>query len=160
MCCGCSWQRVRSRQRYNNRRQYRTKSVWQLCTPSACKFPVIFHKNAREYIKYSLRFSLSRQRTSLGIWQASHLFSRAKSAPRLTCGANMEYHYPSIPRVMAKQSAGLLVRQKWIARCKRNTANGQRAAAGHPPQVMALSPVSLGGAGMYLLCWIFDCQGA
>ncbi|MEE0507009.1 MAG: hypothetical protein UDL61_10610, partial [Ruminococcus callidus] len=25
-------------------------------TPSACKFPVIFHKNAREYIKYSLRF--------------------------------------------------------------------------------------------------------
>ena len=80
--------------------------------------------------------------------------------PRLTCGANMEYHYPSIPRVMAKQSAGLLVRQKWIARCKRNTANGQRAAAEHPPQVMALSPVSLAGAGMYLLCWIFDCQGA
>ena len=87
-------------------------------------------------------------------------FSVAQSQPpRLTCGANMEYHYPSIPRVMAKQSAGLLVRQKWIARCKRNTANGQRAAAGHPPQVMALSPVSLGGAGMYLLCWIFDCQG-
>ncbi|MEE0506079.1 MAG: hypothetical protein UDL61_05790, partial [Ruminococcus callidus] len=28
----------------------------RLCTPSACKFPVIFHKNAREYIKYSLRF--------------------------------------------------------------------------------------------------------
>ncbi|MEE0507169.1 MAG: hypothetical protein UDL61_11425, partial [Ruminococcus callidus] len=26
------------------------------CTPSACKFPVIFHKNAREYIQYSLRF--------------------------------------------------------------------------------------------------------
>ena len=37
-------------------RQYRTKSVWRLCTPSACKFPVIFHKNAREYIQYSLRF--------------------------------------------------------------------------------------------------------
>lgn len=37
-------------------RQYRTKSVWRLCTPSACKFFVIFHKNAREYIKYSLRF--------------------------------------------------------------------------------------------------------
>ncbi|RGM80656.1 hypothetical protein DXB92_06735 [Ruminococcus sp. OM06-36AC] len=37
-------------------RQYCTKSVWRLCTPSACKFPVIFHKNAREYIKYSLRF--------------------------------------------------------------------------------------------------------
>ena len=36
--------------------QYRTKSVWRLCTPSACKFPVIFHKNAREYSKYSLRF--------------------------------------------------------------------------------------------------------
>ena len=36
--------------------QYRTKSVWRLCTPSACKFPVIFHKNAREYIQYSLRF--------------------------------------------------------------------------------------------------------
>jgi len=36
--------------------QHRTKSVWRLCTPSACKFPVIFHKNAREYIKYSLRF--------------------------------------------------------------------------------------------------------
>ena len=36
--------------------QYRTKSVCRLCTPSACKFPVIFHKNAREYIKYSLRF--------------------------------------------------------------------------------------------------------
>ncbi|MEE0505094.1 MAG: hypothetical protein UDL61_00705, partial [Ruminococcus callidus] len=31
-------------------------SVWRLCTPSACKFLVIFHKNAREYIKYSLRF--------------------------------------------------------------------------------------------------------
>ena len=39
-------------------RQYRTKSVWRLCTPSACKFPVIFHKNAREYSKYSLRFLL------------------------------------------------------------------------------------------------------
>ena len=39
-----------------NFRQYRTKSVWRLCTPSACKFPVIFHKNAREYIQYSLRF--------------------------------------------------------------------------------------------------------
>ena len=39
-----------------NIRQYRTKSVWRLCTPSACKFFVIFHKNAREYIKYSLRF--------------------------------------------------------------------------------------------------------
>ena len=37
-------------------KQYRTKSVWRLCTPSACKFPVIFHKNAREYIQYSLRF--------------------------------------------------------------------------------------------------------
>ena len=37
-------------------RQYCTKSVWRLCTPSACKFPVIFHKNAREYIQYSLRF--------------------------------------------------------------------------------------------------------
>ena len=37
-------------------RQYRTKSVWRLGTPSACKFPAIFHKNAREYIKYSLRF--------------------------------------------------------------------------------------------------------
>ena len=36
--------------------QYRTKSVWRLCTPSACKFLVIFHKNAREYIQYSLRF--------------------------------------------------------------------------------------------------------
>ena len=41
---------------FGNIRQYRTKSVWRLCTPSACKFPVIFHKNAREYIKYSLRF--------------------------------------------------------------------------------------------------------
>ena len=38
-------------------RQHRTKSVWRLCTPS-CKFPVIFHKNAREYIQYSLRFLL------------------------------------------------------------------------------------------------------
>ena len=56
-------------------RQHRTKSVWRLCTPSACKFPfisqkiwrrnlhtsdtkqtLIFHQNAREYIKYSLRF--------------------------------------------------------------------------------------------------------
>ena len=37
-------------------RQYCTKSVWRLCTPSACKFSIIFHKNAREYIKYSLRF--------------------------------------------------------------------------------------------------------
>ena len=52
------------------------KPSWRLCTQSACrfykaiphkerlatlhasacKFPVIFHKNAREYIKYSLRF--------------------------------------------------------------------------------------------------------
>ena len=41
-------------------RQHRTKSVWRLCTPSACKFPFracfVFHKNAREYIQYSLRF--------------------------------------------------------------------------------------------------------
>ena len=53
--------------------------------------------------------------------------------PRLTCGANMEYHYPSIPRVMAKQSAGLLVRQKWIARCKRNTASGPAGRGGASP---------------------------
>ena len=42
-----------------DKRQYRTKSVWRLCTPSACKFPVIFHKNAREYIKYSRAFFVS-----------------------------------------------------------------------------------------------------
>ena len=38
----------------------KSKSVWRLCTPSACKFPVIFHKNAREYIQYSLRFLFHR----------------------------------------------------------------------------------------------------
>ena len=47
LCCPCT---------NVNQGQYRTKSVWRLCTPSACKFPVIFHKNAREYIQYSLRF--------------------------------------------------------------------------------------------------------
>ena len=47
LCCPCT---------NVNQGRYRTKSVWRLCTPSACKFPVIFHKNAREYIKYSLRF--------------------------------------------------------------------------------------------------------
>ena len=49
--CGAAFRFVRYCQG-----QYRTKSVWRICTPSACKFPVIFHKNAREYIKYSLRF--------------------------------------------------------------------------------------------------------
>ena len=47
LCCPCT---------NVNQGRYRTKSVWRLCTPFACKFPVIFHKNAREYIKYSLRF--------------------------------------------------------------------------------------------------------
>ena len=47
LCCPCT---------NVNQGRYRTKSVWRLCTPSACKFPVIFHKNAREYIQYSLRF--------------------------------------------------------------------------------------------------------
>ena len=47
LCCPCT---------NVNQGRYRIKSVWRLCTPSACKFPVIFHKNAREYIKYSLRF--------------------------------------------------------------------------------------------------------
>ena len=47
LCCPCT---------NVNQGRYHTKSVWRLCTPSACKFPVIFHKNAREYIQYSLRF--------------------------------------------------------------------------------------------------------
>ena len=47
LCCPCT---------NVNQGRYRTKSVWRLCTPFACKFPVIFHKNAREYIQYSLRF--------------------------------------------------------------------------------------------------------
>jgi hypothetical protein len=47
LCCPCT---------NVNQGRYRTKSVWRLCTPSACKFSVIFHKNAREYIQYSLRF--------------------------------------------------------------------------------------------------------
>ncbi len=47
---------MHAKERRTYPRQYRTKSVWRLCTPSACKFLVIFHKNAREYIQYSLRF--------------------------------------------------------------------------------------------------------
>ena len=56
-------------------RQYRTKSVWRLCTPSACKFPFracfvssrthlacifseIFRENTRKSTKDFLRFSL------------------------------------------------------------------------------------------------------
>ena len=55
--------------------QYRTKSVWRLCTPSACKFPLrvcfvsscthlacifseIFRENTRKSTKDFLRFSL------------------------------------------------------------------------------------------------------
>ena len=73
-------------------------------------------------------------------------FSVAQSQPpRLTCGANMEYHYPSIPRVMAKQSAGLLVRQKWIARCKRNTANGNEPRRGIPHRSWRFPPCRLPG---------------
>ena len=88
-------------------------------------------------------------------------FSVAQSQPpRLTCGANMEYHCTSVPRVVAKQSAGLLLRRKRSLAARETPPAAQWAAAGHPPQVMALSPVSLGGLGMYLLCWIFDCQGA
>ena len=58
-----------------NIRQYRTKSVWRLCTPSACKFPFracfvssrthlacifseIFRENTRKSTKDFLRFSL------------------------------------------------------------------------------------------------------
>ena len=57
--------------------QYRTKSVWRLCTPSACKFPFraclvssrthlacifseIFRENTRKSTKDFLRFSLHR----------------------------------------------------------------------------------------------------
>ena len=57
------------------KRQYRTKSVWRLCTPSACKFPFracfvssrthlacifseIFRENTRKSTKDFLRFSL------------------------------------------------------------------------------------------------------
>ena len=73
-------------------------------------------------------------------------FSVAQSQPpRLTCGANMEYHYPSIPRVMAKPSAGLLVRQKWIARCKRNTANGNEPRRGIPHRSWRFPPCRLPG---------------
>ena len=56
-------------------RQYRTKSVWRFCTPSACKFPFracfvssrthlacifseIFRENTRKSTKDFLRFSL------------------------------------------------------------------------------------------------------
>ena len=52
-CGGVEWNHTKG---MNSLRQPRTKLAWRLCTPSACKFPVIFHKNAREYIKYSLRF--------------------------------------------------------------------------------------------------------
>ena len=88
-------------------------------------------------------------------------FSVAQSRPpRLTCGANMEYHYPSVLRVVAKQPAGLLLRRKRSLAARETPPATQRAAAGNPPQVMALSPVSLAGAGMYLLCCIFGCQGS
>lgn len=80
--------------------------------------------------------------------------------PRLTCGANMEYHYPSVLRVVAKQPAGLLLRRKRSLAARETPPATQRAAAGNPPKVMALSPVSLAGAGMYLLCCIFGCQGS
>ena len=57
------------------KRQYRTKSVWRLCTPSACKFPFracfvssrthlacifseIFRENTRKSTKDFLRFCL------------------------------------------------------------------------------------------------------
>ena len=60
---------------FGNIRQYRTKSVWRLCTPSACKFPFracfvssrthlacifseIFRENTRKSTKDFLRFSL------------------------------------------------------------------------------------------------------
>ena len=79
--------------------------------------------------------------------------------PRLMCGATGVSLYFR-PPCRGETVCRTAFKAKEVARCKRNTANGQRAAAGHPPQVMALSPVSLAGAGMYLLCWIFDCQGA
>ena len=68
-------------------RQYRTKSVWRLCTPSACKFPVIFHKNAREYSKYSLRFlfHLTKNLTT----HLSH--NLCAVLPLICCGANLFY---------------------------------------------------------------------
>ena len=61
------------------KRQYRTKSVWRLCTPSACKFPFracfvssrmhlacifseIFRENTRKSRKDFLRFSLQRSK--------------------------------------------------------------------------------------------------
>jgi hypothetical protein len=37
-------------------RRHRTKSIWRFCTSSASIFSVIFHKNARAYTKYALRF--------------------------------------------------------------------------------------------------------
>ena len=66
LCCPCT---------NVNQGRYRTKSVWRLCTPSACKFPFracfvssrthlacifseIFRENTRKSTKDFLRFSL------------------------------------------------------------------------------------------------------
>ena len=66
LCCPCT---------NVNQGRYRTKSVWRLCTPSACKFPLrvcfvsscthlacifseIFRENTRKSTKDFLRFSL------------------------------------------------------------------------------------------------------
>ena len=73
-----NWLRLRFKDRVGiipHLRQYRTKSVWRLCTPSACKFPFracfvssrthlacifseIFRENTRKSTKDFLRFSL------------------------------------------------------------------------------------------------------
>ena len=35
--------------KFKDIRQYRTKSVWRLCTPSACRFSVILPRNPLPY---------------------------------------------------------------------------------------------------------------
>ena len=65
--------------------------------------------------------------------------------PRLTCGANMEYHCTSVHRVVAKQSARLLLRRKRSLSARETPPTANEPRRGIPHRSWRFPPCRLPG---------------
>ena len=67
--------------KFKDIRQYRTKSVWRLCTPSACRFSVILPRNPLPDTKSACGISVQSAEKSDYASYAQALFSVSLKKP-------------------------------------------------------------------------------
>ena len=72
--------------KFKDIRQYRTKSVWRLCTSSACRFSVILHRNPLPDTKSACGISVQSAEKSDYASYAQALFSVSYTRKSNTAG--------------------------------------------------------------------------